>query len=516
VKDYLSSAYAVLVTDRSGSYSVTAFRATYVYNGTNSAVISLAVGRNGNTGAIQNIDLIRGDKARLIIYNVDAPYVSGGPLTLFQGRIVDYGPGAASFGTFSIDVSMSGNLADLTSGTLQTDVLVPATYLDNKSYMLSCRYFQGTTPTIDQTGWMLSQNILLNGLLAELKRVFIDIAVNSTPPTDSVTLAIKEAFQVGPNQVAADAISAISGSGLFFRSDSDKWKGFIPAVTDKLNLELRNNWLGMSFFDRFAKIGEVLQFAVMETCRKSWCVPFIPYTRSQDCYPINADSYSSLDYIFDKNAIYKTFQGAVLTAASGTTGDGSGLNNAVINIYNRGVSGSTLGVGAVVGSQQSPLNGQVLVVPVPPFFCSFLNSAAIQQANNRGNTASAYFTSVPDSFGELYTKVACWDAQYSPRAIAITSPFLRTDVSPLTPVRVHLPGSLEIASALETSTIYGFVKSVTIVMDATQRRAATRIEIGNIRSSLQQQTIIDNALVPTHPLFTSNFRGARLDGTAER
>jgi hypothetical protein len=115
-------------------------------------------------------------------------------------------------------------------------------------------------------------------------------------------------------------------------------------------------------------------------------------------------------------------------------------------------------------------------------------------------------------------KLYALKGNFDNRMIAVSCPFLRMDIAPLSPVRVNMPGSLDLQRALESSSIYGYVDQVVISMSAGERPSSrTTYVIKACRSYTQQRTLVDPFIASGfHPLFTNNWKGSRLDNRSHR
>jgi predicted secreted Zn-dependent protease len=86
----------------------------------------------------------------------------------------------------------------------------------------------------------------------------------------------------------------------------------------------------------------------------------------------------------------------------------------------------------------------------------------------------------------------------------------RSDVAPLTAVRIDFPQISEIQYGVDTPALYGCVQKVTITADATRQIANTTFEVSHVRSYIEQKGEIDKNFAG-HPLWTLNYTHGRLD-----
>jgi hypothetical protein len=124
-------------------------------------------------------------------------------------------------------------------------------------------------------------------------------------------------------------------------------------------------------------------------------------------------------------------------------------------------------------------------------------------------TSPRALVNIKPDFGAELAKFVFLYLKYASRSYFVSCPFLRTDIAPLTPVRLQLPRWREVASALESATIYGLVQSVSITANAAVGSVETVLEIGFARTKADQYDIVDPAAT-RHPLWSSLWQGSNL------
>ena len=508
-----------------GGYQLQGVNITYQANGVNTAVCTLAVGRQEGNKLV-SVDIDRGAVAKIFIeptfgeeYATNAPNgipISGSnfgalitdlkPIVLFEGRVDDWGPATVGYGAFGVEVRLFGRLVDVAGGTLETNNITPKSYLDT-----GVAYAFGGGAD-DFGAIKVSSALGSTGFWPALQEALVSIAIagptNAAASASSVTAAIYAAFGTDINVAAADVLSTIRGQL--------DWRNVVtpavPGLIRHFNQQLMSNWFYGSFLGAITQLGEQLKFALLEYGSPNAqrpglaVVPYHPFwSRSQRYQSLGADSWNSFQWV---RAQYQTYAGAVLVASTGNeTAEGqNGTGNSLV-----------VGLGKVPGFNF----GKVHVGPAPGFM------AAASEALNTGGDYKSRATrliipedverntpaiSVRDVIGDPYAMLMALNLNYESRRCRVTSPCLRTDIGPLTAIAVRFPNIPEITSGSATSElgVYGSVQAVTIAIDAAKGFAQTTYDIGYVRS-LQQQREIDRMDL-VHPFFDSNYLGARLDG----
>jgi hypothetical protein len=108
-------------------------------------------------------------------------------------------------------------------------------------------------------------------------------------------------------------------------------------------------------------------------------------------------------------------------------------------------------------------------------------------------------------FGDEWAKFLTYNALYADRRVKVTCPYVRTDIAPLTAIRIDYPLDREIGDMLPSKYIYGVVNSITISVDPSAEVAQTTFTIDYVRSDLEQERI--DADYTGHPFFDANWVG---------
>jgi hypothetical protein len=436
------------------------------------------------------------------------------------------------FGSFSIKVLMQGVLSLLDHGTLGSNSFVPKHYMDGN---IIADIVAETTKIGEIANFIKPELVEKSGMFTGMMQSFIDIANDQEiRDGDGITPFIQKYFSTEDNSVCANILAGIgsdvaagsldpakavednqlfqasssaespSGAGLVFKAFNDKNitdEEFISGIVENLNNAQRDNGPYDSFLSRILGYGQQLMFSTVETPYAIWTVPFVPYFNSADAYTINADTISQVDWRLNPNTMLEMYQGAVLTP-----GIGAFLANSQTD-------------SDVIAGFRLPITGRVLTIPIPSVLCSIGNDIVMD--NNEDGAAvqarevvSNLPTQAATDLAMLYT----YKGNFDNRMISVSSPFLRMDIAPLTPVKVNMPGSLDLQRALESSSLYGYVDQVVISMSAGERpRSSTTYVVKACRSYTQQKSLVDPFVSSGfHPLFTHNWKGSRLDNRSHR
>jgi hypothetical protein len=490
-------ATARLVT-RGGAYDIQSVQASFNSNGVNVCIVSLAVGRKETGTAIVSVGFKRGDEARVEISNA-APTTTqnvrfGLPFnktefTLFDGVIDDFGPSDLSFGSFSIQVRIFGRLAYLASGALDSSNIVPKS---NQDTAILWAYGQAGEDSPGRINMATASQDFWHGLKVALN----NIASMRRAPKNSTTQFIQDKFGEDGNIEAQQVFSEITGSLLW----RDQAEAYAPGIVTSMNEYMMRQWFMEPFLHRIAAFGEMLHFRILENGSGIKVVPYHPFFRRRDAYDIGPDTFDKFSWQIGE---YRSYAGAVLV-------DGSGHDQSQIT------TGRVAGYYKMRGT---PL-GQVHVGTVPGFL------TGITEAMSTGGDGVRSFNGSPDdtaaragaiTIPNRFAKILTWDLNYRNRKFTVECPFMRSDIGPLTAIRVSFPNVPEIVFAATTPAVYGSVESVDIVLDAAQGYARTRYTCNWARSYDQQEYLIDPDLgAGEHPFFTTNYIGGRLDSTQSR
>ncbi len=495
-------------------FQVAAAQLVYSANGVNVAVLTVAVGRNED-GSIAGLGLQRGQEVhieadRANITSTSNPaglieanannylYLASSQFILFRGLVDDYGPGNLSYGQFVLQVRVVSKLAWLAQGTLSSSNILANNFWDT-NVQISLGEAEKDPVLIDN---QVATSNLWTGLQEALQRV-ATYQLPADAPQNSVSAAIRALFDTTANVQASTILAAVKGELLTWNSDRTKEE--IGAIIFNLNQQLQSEWQYEPFLNRIFTIGEMLQFSIIETGLGIQVVPYTPFFRRTDAYIISPNTYSAISQPL---APYKNFAGVMLV-------DGGGRDPGPST-----VGASPLGVYKMRGH---PF-GQVQVSQLPGYLGKVAQDVLTGGVGVRAFSA-VETPSVADGLinqnaflGNLLAKYNCWALNYHQRHIQVTCPFFRSDIGPLTAVRVDFPATAEITNILETPAVYGSVQSITISIDATNAFAQTTYDIGFVRSHSQQKNQIDPDIESgnEHPFFGTNYIGGRLDSIEHR
>lgn len=508
---------------QTGEYQLTAAQIVFAANGIPVAQVSVAVGADQN-GNIQTINLKRATPAKIRVSMADiaasnssfglppAPgtgnnylYFTKDTFVLFNGIIDDFGPGNLTFGQFDIQVRLVGLLGWLASGTLSSSNILTNAYWDT-----NVEYAYGEAG-IDPI--FMDYNKARVNFWAGLQQALLNVATRAIPDTaPSATIAklIQEVYGGGVNQKAATVLQTITGDLMGWNPDRTREE--IGAIVFSMNQYLQTEWSYEPFLSRVSAIGEMLQMAVIETGQEIKVVPYTPFFKTADAYPIGPETYVS---VTQPLAPYRNMAGTVLIDGTGRDAGAPATGAEVRGLYR---------------TPGDPL-GQVHVTQIPGYIGQLVESAITGGTSSRqfigplnGTATALAALDTAGVFGQnrfltnLLAKYTTWDLNYNARHIKVVCPFFRADIGPLTAVRVDYPPTAEIEAATESPSVYGSVQQVSIQIDATRGFAQTTYDIGYCRSSVQQKQQINVGIESTneHPLFQTNYIGARLDSTKNR
>ncbi len=529
----------------------------YVANGKNTAVVQLPVGFY--TAATQlpdgtfreifvpnSITWHRGDWAWIVVDSADDSLTKSG--VVFSGYIYDYGPAALQFGTFAVTVTLFGSMNFLGTGTLQSSTMVPGHYLgDNELWLSSFTQQASAFNTGNPPPLILAENVKNFGFNSEFLRVLKAIASGEGAPLDSISQLITAYFGNSPNTLALALLNSINADSLTFRNfgdQADETSAFINGIVNQINLRFNSNWKYMSFLDRIIELGNEMFFSIIELGKPQSAVQFQPglgfnavlsggsglnpfsqillvptnpFFNSSAAIHINPDTYSGAQQAQDSSGILRDFKGAVLLPATGTVLQQVPADQTVVGFFD-GTKMQTTQFLQFNGTPNPDLLGQVIVTAVNPIFVEATWTDAPNATGEKSVGQAGHLVNIKPGFlGNTLAAMAYFNAKYAGRTIFVTSPFFRADIAPLTPVRLNLPATHEIAAALESATVYGQVRSVVVSLNATQASAQTRIEIGYMRTKYDQETYIDPNFPSSqddgaNPLWATNWNGSTLTG----
>ena len=504
----VTSFQALLDVVGGGSYAIEQATMTFSGSGMNTLSATLNLGISP-TGAAVTISLKRGQSCTLQIINgaittsASSPNEYGGlfpqNLNLFRGVIEDFGPVQLSPGVFALQVLARGRLMWLASETLNATGIKANQYTD-ASIVYSDRFGSILPP------FQLDPTLSRSDLAAALKATFFASASAFDNPTDfaqyapagSIARQLLDIFGGNANSLVRSTIAGMSGE-LIWRDITTRDTERIPltdriveAITDRLNEALTYDWYGESYLTRYQNIGSNLFFRVIEVCNDIRVVPYVPFFRSIDAYPLLPSTVSSIQWVINEQ---RACRGTALLSGPGTDTEQEQM---------------------IIGWYNSPGNptGAVYIMEAPSILMR--NTGDNRFESETGSQARSVIGDI-GNLGDRYAKFYTWDANYGSRQLRVTSPTLRTDIGPLEAVRVDFPAVPDVQAAVNTIAMYGSVVNVTITLDATRGQALTTYDISHVRSYQQQQDEIDAHIVAReHPFFTDNYFGGRLDSDRPR
>lgn len=449
-------------------------------NAKNTATVFLPVGNWEVNNLPNSISYRRGSNATIRIV-----YPGLGSTTLFRGVVYDFAPVThMNNGVMSVAVTLYGRLYWLMTGTLHSGMTVPASYLDANQYWSTATDQAGEAAKPAQ----VDPNAASSDFGAALIDALEELASGDYAPKDSVSEAIQNIFGDEMNSKALEVLQEIN-SYLQFRNFEDR-TAIIDGIVLQLNQSMQTDWGVLSFYDRIQQLSARGLFSLIENGSTIELVPLSPAFFANDARAVLPDTYASIVAAQDPSRPLRDYRGCVLTSSP-----------SVAQQNGKAVQ--------VVGFYKGDGGGQVITVPVPNIFCK------TTWGDSTTSDAPRDVIDIGSDIGNDLAQYFYWENKFYGRTYNIVSPYLRTDIGLLTPLRVQMPRSHELATSLESATIYGLAMSVSIKLDSDQGVASTTIEVGYARTREEQRPIDQpQPGQPTyrHPLWRPLWNGGSLSG----
>lgn len=476
------------VAGKSATVPVSSFVATFDADAPNVLSASLPPGSVGGQGqALTSINFPRGTSVELWIqYRTDFDRLTSGvkggytPPTnetfrLFRGYVDDLGPGNVADGSFTIDLRAIGNLNLLNIGTLQSGRYLASSLIEftNGALPLGSPFYGGEL--VDEQ----------SNFGRDFMKAMIRIA-QATGPQNSGSLTetvLSRYFGADSGNTAAAAYMGGLLTNVAYRKGVSS--GVRAYIASWLGSLMRMDYRNASFYRRIQDVGRILGFRLHETAEYTTLIPYTPFITAKSCRVITPDTYQRVSRVV---ASADQFQGLAIAPSRGS--------DTPINVF----------VGHHARETAGP--GKIEVTDAPMWLRS---GAAPDLATNEAQgdiPGSALSSDVILDLGDQVARHMLLERNYEPRSYVVTCPFLRTDLAPLSGVRVDFPKTL----GLDLTSVYGSVQKVTISCDAQAGSATTTLQVGYARTAQQQSAEVDSGLYP-HPLWSTAFTGRRLDGS---
>lgn len=473
------------------NFDLTSFDVTYIANQVARAVCFISIGFKGYGQGVAaqglSSSLVRGTPAQLILTVAndvtdpisDTPLLKSGTYIALDGLVEDVAPSNLSYGQFNFKVLIVSKLAILSSGTLQLNNLAPQSWFDTSVVMGYLNGPNGTSiaPTVPQ----FDGGAIGADFWAELARVFEAIsATGLATGSSNVRSAVAQfaaAFGTDVNVNALAVLQNISGSLPLAPGVQTLGVGIASYLT--------NMFLGQyhmeSFYARVITLSQEFRFRVFESFTGLHVVPYSPFYAASDAVSIYPSTYTAANWI---NREPNSVLGAAIMAAGAS------------------VTSTDPNIPYLVGSYKRPISqnpfGIILPVPSPPWILNYQNY-------NDNFVVSTPDVTTSQIIGDNLARDTALDFAYRGSAIQLLGP-LRTDIGLFTPVQVLYPS---IAGGITNGpSVYGSVQMVKLHMDSVTKTADTTMEVGYVRSAAMQSLEVDGYV---HPIFASNYTGARLD-----
>lgn len=495
------------------------------------AICELAVGTNsrdphGRKAVPANFLFVRGTPAKVVVeIDQDVGSVSDGAdgrqgrslllrkgtHVLFDGVIDDGGPSNLAHGRFNMRVVLVSNLIYLATGSVQYAGL-PSGYLGGGLANLLNDQFPvqiKDDPTVNFWASMRDAYIriidipenLIGSASSNALQVFLQKFLKQDNGTGTVTRST----------VNVDLLNAIVGylpGGVF------KDTRMSAVVTAYFNGELHYDLAQQSILQRIKSLGEDFHFALIENGLGYAVVPYTPFVpRTAIVSTIWPDTVYSAQWTSQSTA---TIAGLAFVDAL----DGTMFNVPLNGKPTFAIYGSYARPGTPIPENPLDPNGNALgmLIPLPaPAWLS--GQTGHKNTFERVKQTRADYAAELQKFGDPYARELALKQSYMGRSLTLECPF-RMDIGVCTPVRMLYPDvagtGLQAAAA-----IYGAVESVSIMLDASSKRAVTVLEIMYARSEQQQKQDIDSYPGPAgphsgsapylHPIWAETYLGRRLD-----
>jgi hypothetical protein len=445
--------------------TVTSSQITFAANGIPRASVELAVGRvNGfvDAGSITGIEYgkpceIRGDGS--IIF-------SGVVLDVYPRVIASDGEAA------SIVIEMLGRTSKLNTGTRTTSPLIPADFADKSVYSLLA-----TNVGQNLNKFLLDQNN--TDFISNLKNALIEIMNTSGSTVESETSKLARSIFGEVNTEFLTTINEVQGVANW-KWSKDSYAALVNGVNNYLTLD---DSMGKTVLENIKDICDQFRLSFVEFGETIIIVPHSPFYTSDLAYQMGGAEYSELamEPLQRKNML----MGVMVFAGSNVkpTLEANGLPFGIYKL-----------------TANAPL-GAVLATTVPAFIGAKLNT-------NAGAQEPGIIPSEEDrkaGVGDEWAKFLTYNGLYADRRVRVTCPYVRTDIAPLTAIRLDYPLDREIGDMLPSKYIYGVVNTITINVDPSAEVAQTTFTIDYVRSDLEQERI--DADYTGHPFFDTNWTG---------
>jgi hypothetical protein len=460
------------------------------------AVCELAVGTNtrdlqGRKSVPANFLFVRGTPAKVYL-KVDEDVGSVAPASdtrqgrslllqqgthlLFNGVVDDGGPSNLTHGRFNLRVVIVSRLIYLATGSLMFAGL-PSGFLNASPANL-------TNPEIFPV--KIDPGVARSDFWAAMQAAYTS-AVNypdySTDRDNALDIYINT-FDAKRSVANAALLAEIKGGlpgGIF------KDTVMSSAVCVYFNAELKYDLAQQSILQRIRALSEDFHFALVEHGLGYAVVPYTPFVpQSAIKTTIWPDTVYSAQWTARSTA---SVAGAVFIdnlqgSLFGWKNDLGAGTYKILGKYTR--------PGSPLPKNDLDPNGLALgmIIPLPaPTWISVHSGRP--ETQSQINDAIGGVTNLADlqKFGDPYCRELALKQTYMARSLTVECP-LRMDIGVCSPVKLVYPDIAGTGLATAAA-VYGAVESVSIVLDATSRRAVTVLEIMYVRSEQQQIQDID-------------------------
>ncbi len=481
------------------------FSANFSADGPNTASCCLAVGWLGKLGGrvVERMSYERGLVARISVEVEDSYLINGASngraannFTLFRGYVDDVGPSGVSAGQYTVDVRLNGRLNCLNTGTLQSSLYTAGEFADFTTPMPTAADIKGLI--FDKAAVTADFGLgFLQGLYG--------MATNDDAASASVSAAQLVSIFGNRRNIEAARLLASLDSYVNWGPGLDVGiKTHIASLLERWNL---TDFRYDSFYSRLQQIGQLLGFRLIETGEWLALVPYSPFAPSSACTAIRPDTYSAISRSVGDA---RQYCGVALASSRDamTTVPYAGIyrrpSPSVGGFTNFFPTADTL-------TGRDP--GQLLITDAPVYLRSNTPSAL---GGDNGllecDSANLGFVTpeIREQLGDAVAREFLLSQNYRSRCYTIQSPYLRPDLSPLTPVKVTYPSMPGVPNQ---QAIFGSITGISVDVNSLQPSVSTTIRVGYARTALQQQREIDDTPYASrpHPLWSQSFTGLRLD-----
>ena len=527
----ISSSFSAWVEIDGTEYAVVKIAVRYARTETK-LVVDLASGNasrdiGGRRAIPSDFKFIRGTPARALLRvdrevpagfvgandpNGAEPLLKAGLHVLMNGVIDEGGPADLASGRFNMRCIIMSKLSYLATGSTHFTNVSGSQLDTTRPVGFTSTQFPGAlTPDNARSDFWRATRTALNAIL-DARSFFGQNRVQTFLDFANQELG-------DPPQTAINALASIPGSlpgGIFANSDMAR------VVARYVSRELARDIGRQSILGRIQGLAEDFFFALIEHGEGYGIVPYTAFAHSSECKKIWPSTLEGVQW-----KAHNTAQVAGLVFIDNPYGQLTG-------VVPTGQDPAQFILGGfkrrAVESAKNEIdqdgNGLGLFTTLPaPSWMHARREDGSGGEEVRNLTPEVVASGVRETYGNVYAREIALRQSFVGRMISVKCP-LRMDVGPCAPVHIIYP-ALAGTGVEEDTSMYGSVEAVTLVIDATSKKAGTELEVMYVRSQAQQELDVDErptgspgfggqggSYVSTtgfHPLWARPYLGRRLD-----